>query len=118
MAEQIAQIILIGSLGGMIYMFLIKMPSVAKLPADSLIGNRLTFSALGKGLKNIPLFKDVSFYNILKKILLKIKILALKAENQTSSLLEKLHQKSQAAEKTKTKSDNYWKEIRKAKDGK
>jgi len=117
MAEQIAQVILIASLGGLFYMFLIKMPKVAKLPADSLIGKQLVIAELEKGLKSIPVFKDISFYSILKKILLKIKIMALKAENQSNSWLESLHQRSQRAEK-KTHNDNYWKEIRKAKDRK
>jgi hypothetical protein len=69
-----------------------------------------------KKIKNLIPFKGLSLEIFLQKILSKIRILTLKTDNKTSTLLQKLREKSQ--KKKFNENDNYWQEIKKSTKGK
>jgi len=70
------------------------------------------FLILEKRIKGHKFFKNFSYEMFLQKILSKIRILTLKTDSKTSSLLQELRQKSQ--EKKDLECDDYWEEIQKS----
>ena len=111
MTELIAIIILVFSLLGMGVIILRKIPILVTLPEvvpkkkkESLI------SRLKKEIKKINPFRNFSYEIFLQKILSKIRILSLKAENRTFNWLQKLREKS----KKEKENDDYWQEIKKS----
>lgn len=67
---------------------------------------------LKQKVKEIEFFKNFSYEIFLQKLLSKIRILTLKTENRTSTLLQKLREKQK--EKKIIEDDNYWEEIKKS----
>ena len=109
MIELVFLIILICSLTAVGIMALRKIPRLLELPEtvspfnwkDSLLK-----------IKNSTPLKKFSLEIFLQKILSKIRILTLKTDNKTSSLLQNLRARS--LKKKFGENDNYWKEIRKS----
>ena len=111
MTELIAIIILVFSLLGMGVIILRKIPILVTLPEvvpkkkkESLI------SRLKKEIKKINPFRNFSYEIFLQKILSKIRILSLKAENRTFNWLQKLREKS----KKEKENDDYWQKLKKS----
>ena len=95
-----------------------KMPALCKLPERDLGFNfrsSLT-DGIKWGMKRIPVIKNFSYELYLQKVLSRIRILTLKTESKTGHWLERLRQKN--FKKNQTNNDNYWDELRKAKDDK
>ncbi|MBI2625172.1 MAG: hypothetical protein HYW70_02475 [Candidatus Nealsonbacteria bacterium] len=118
MIELFFKFIFIGSLAGMGAILMRKMPFLVRLSPAKIPSSR-DFTKILKSLTakflNIPQLKDISLVNFLEKILLRLRIFTLKAENQTTTLIQKLKEKSQKEGASK---DSYWDELKKAKDGK
>ena len=104
------------SLLGMLAILFRKIPALVSLPADPLFTRESLFPELKNRAQALPVVGDFSFVGFLQKILLKLRILILKAENQTTSWQGKLRKESQ--DDSEKENDNYWEELRKAKDGK
>ncbi len=120
MVELIALIIFIGSVSGIAVIIFRKIPVLVTLPALEEKQESLFLKAKEK-FATINPFQEFTFKNFLQKMLLRVRILALKIENKVSNSLEKLRQK----ERVKNDSpfihrdrDNYWQEIKKIKNSK
>jgi hypothetical protein len=107
----IATIIFGGSLIGMGTILIRKIPTLLELPefVETQKIEDLILILKDKIKEKSPL-KDFSYESFLEKLLFKIKILTLKAENKTSSLLQKLREKEE--KKTIEREDNYWDQIK------
>lgn len=105
--------ILFSSLAGLFFIVFRKIPVLAGLPRTVEKPSRKPLLSLFKErIKSIPALKSFSFELFLQKIISKIRILFLKADNKTSNWLQRLRERHQ---KRKTeKSDNYWEEIKKS----
>ena len=113
MAEIILTILLFVGLGGILLIVLRKIPVLASLPEDALPGEPLA-ARLRRQVGNLP-GSDVFDYEVhLQKVLSRVRILTLRTEQKTGTWLEKLRQKSN---QKKNHKDNYWEELKKAKDG-
>jgi hypothetical protein len=110
MAVLIATTILIGSILGMIIILFRKIPVLLELPQYPPLPSIGWPKRILNKFKKLWLAKFSSFKKILEKTLLKVKILNLKIENKTTSLLQKLREKS----KKEKEEDNFWDEIKKA----
>lgn len=110
MAELIALVILILSFLGMIQIISRKIPLLAALPEASVKEESL-FLKLKKKIEEINPLKNFSYEIFLQKILMKIRILILKVENQTFNWLIKLREKIQT--KKIIEKDSYWEKIKK-----
>lgn len=117
MTELIAQIVFVGSLFGITVILLRKAPVLASLPAEAVVPEISPFISAGNKIKNFPLWKDFSINSSLQKLLLKFRILALKVENQISHWLEMLREKDKKQKANESAEDNYWEELRRAKNG-
>jgi hypothetical protein len=110
MAELIAIIILVCSLIGMGVIVFRKIPILLTLPED-LPQKESFISKLKERLKKLNPFRNFSYEIFLQKVLTKIRILSLKADNKTFNWLQKLREKYK---KTKIEEkDNYWEEVKK-----
>lgn len=110
MLELIALIILIFSLVGMGIILFRKIPLLLELPET--LPSQFSWRNLLLKIKNSTILKGFSIETLLQKILSKIRILTLKTDSKTSSLLQKLRERSQ--KKKFSENDNYWKEIKKS----
>lgn len=109
MAEIIAILILTFSFSGMAFIVWRNLPKTSfDFQEESYL------SIWKKRLKFINPFKNFSFEIFLQKIIFSIRILSLKIDNLTFNWLKKLRQKYQ--ERKKKEKDNYWEEIKKAKE--
>lgn len=109
MMELIAFIVLSVSLAGLLVITFRKIPQLLQLQeTGSLV---LDWKKLPGQAKRLPLIKNFSFDLLLQKILSKVRILTLKTEHRTSSLLQKLREDSKR--KKFGENDNYWEEIKK-----
>lgn len=115
MAELIATIILISSLFGIGVILIRKIPALLALEPLEIekipLITRLKIKA-----REVNPFKAFSFEEFLHKFLLRLRILFLKAENQTTHWAEKLKQRVKEKERLK-ETNNYWEELKKAKEG-
>ena len=109
MIELIALIILMSSLIGMGTILFKKIPLLLELPET--LPSQFSWRAIFSKAKKIIPPKGFSSEVFLQKILSKIRILTLKTDNKTFSLLQRLREKSQ--KKKFGENDNYWQEIRK-----
>jgi len=113
MVTFIAIIVLISSLLGAGLMMSEKMPLLLDLPetAQETSGSNfiLTFR---ERIKTQGFVENFSYDMFLQKLLSRVKTLALKTENKTSHLLQKLREKSK--QKKVAEEDNYWEEIKKS----
>ena len=116
MANLIAIIILTGSLLGMSVILFKKIPILAGLPEISPETREPIVLKIKDAIKNLPGIRNFSYTILLQKILSKIRILTLKTENQTGNWLEKLRRKSN--QKNNFSNEEYWEELKKAKNGK
>jgi len=110
MLELIATIILVFSFLGIGTIVFRKIPVLLTLPEISTERESL-ISKLREKIKKFNPFRNFSYEIFLQKILTKIRILSLKADNKTFNWLQKLREKYQK-KKIKEK-DNYWEEIKK-----
>jgi hypothetical protein len=108
--------ILISSFLGMGVVVLRKIPVLTKLPETGQIPGRSLVKRIGGAVKTLPGLKSLPYELYLQKILSKIRVLTMKTENKTANLLEKLRQR--ANQKNHFENDDYWEELKKAKDGK
>ena len=111
MAELIATIILFGGLVGMGVILFRKIPVLAQLPeVPTSFGFKIKIQRIAEKIKNSKYFKTPLFEILLQKVLSKVRILTLKIENKTGSLLQKLREKSQK----KKENDQYWRKLKKS----
>lgn len=115
MVELIITIILIGSFLGVAVILFRKMPVLVKLPETSGAIREYLIARAKKGVESLPVLKDFSYELFLQKTLSKVRVLTLKTEHKTGNWLETLRQKNN---QKANKNDNYWKELKKAKNGK
>ena len=108
--EIAAQIILVCSLIGMGVIIFRKVPVLTELP--EIPTTRINWLKLKEKIKILNPFKSFSYEIFLQKILSKIRILSLRAENKTFGWLQKLRERS--LRKKIEENDNYWKEIKKS----
>ncbi len=107
----IAIIVLSFSLIGMGVILFRKVPVLTELPEVSGgFGFKIKFLQIKEKIRNSKYFKLLSFEVLLQKVLSKIRILSLKAENKISIWLQKLREKSQK----KKENDKYWQELKKS----
>jgi len=113
MGEIIALVILLGSLGGIALILLRKIPTLLKLSADqdseATLGGTVgkwkdKWTSSGR-------LQHLSSEAILQKVLLKTRIFALKLEQTSTNLLERLRKRSQ--EKKNQFSPDYWQQFKK-----
>lgn len=105
----IAIFIWISSFFGLIVIIFRKIPVLVTLPELEPKKERENLiSRLKRSIKKINPFKSFSYEIFLQKILSKIRILSLKAENRTFNWLQKLREKS------KKKYDDYWEKLKKS----
>lgn len=107
----IATIILGISFLGIIWILFRKIPVLLSLPVAP--AKESFFFKRFQKIKKINPFKNFSYEIFLQKILSKIRILSLRAENKTSGWLQKLRQKSQNKKEKENNNDNYWEELKK-----
>lgn len=111
MAELVATIILFFSTFGIGIILVRKVPVLAKLPEIPRgFDFKIKILQIKEKIKNSKYLKLPSFAILLQKVLSKIRILILKAENKTSFWLQKLREKS----KKKKENDKYWQELKKS----
>jgi len=111
MLELIATIVFLGSVFGIVFILLKKIPILAEMPSVVEGQKRESLVSRAKeGFKNLPLIRDIFSGILLQKTLSKIRVLTLKVESKTAAWLHKLRVKSQT-EKEKVK-DNYWTEVK------
>ena len=114
MVELISFIVLLLSLAGMAVILWRKMPVLSKLPEPTGDLRKFLAEKIKEGTKKIPMVKDFSYELYLQKMLSRIRVLTMKTENKTGSWLERLRQKKN--QKDRTNNDNYWDNLKKAKD--
>ena len=113
----IAIIVLLGSLLGMGIILYRKMPIFAELSKETAEEKENLFPRLNLDIiKRFFPVKSFSLEGFLHKILSKIRVLALKIENKTATLLEKLRTKKR--EEKEGAVDNFWAELKNSKDAK
>ena len=123
--EIISLSIFLGSSTALFILFLRKVPLLASLPKTTPIFAKRTnilptllFKAKKK-FQTLPWLKNFSFGIFLQRILSKVRILALKAENKIGSWLESLRKRSNgnhASSKSTLPQDNYWDNFENKKD--
>lgn len=114
MPELIATIFLLSGFIGMGIIIVRKISILKELPEiiEEPLANNFWLK-LKEKIKNTPCLKSFSFEVYLQKMLSKIRVLFLKADNKTFNWLQKLKKRSQKV-KIKEKDDSYWKEIKKS----
>jgi len=110
--ELIATVIFLGSIFGMGVILFRKIPVLAKLTLEITEEKEGIFSRLKGEIKNLFSLKSSSPEIFLQRILSKIRILALKTENKTSTILERL--RTRKMEEKENENDNYWEELKKS----
>jgi len=132
MIETIAIIILICSLSGAGLIVWRKIPLLVKLPETSSEEDKSFSLELKQKTEESSPLKNFSYEILLQKFISKIRVLTLKTDNQTSSWLRKLRERSkkkpfssqsvdwqnQKTKKKKLGEDNYWEEIKKIREEK
>ena len=108
-----ALIVLIVSFIGMFLIIFRKIPVLLRLPEAIQEPPKDNFLLkLKEKIKNTPTFQSFSTGVFLQKILSKIRILSLKADNKTFIWLQRLREKAQ--KKKAKENNNYWEEIKKS----
>ena len=116
LAELIFLSILVFSFLGISVILFRKIPALVSLPETSQGTGQPLVKKIRETVKNIPGLKSVPYELYLQKILSKVRVLTMKTENKTGNWLEKLRKR--ANQKNHFDSDDYWEELRKAKNGK
>ena len=105
------------SLLGISFILLRKMPVLLKLSEIDFLKWSIVSElkkGVRKGVRKIPGSKRFDYELYLQKMLSKIQVLTLKTEQKTGSCLELLRKRRNG----QTHNDEYWEELKKAKDGK
>ena len=111
MITLIATLILICSILGMGIILFRKISALVKLPEVSgAFGIKIKFIQIRNKIKISKYFKLPSFEIFLQRVLSKIRILSLKAENKVSIWLQRLREKS----RKKEENDQYWQKLKKS----
>jgi hypothetical protein len=113
MAEVILSILLFIGLAGTVLVIMRKVSVLSELPDDYVPGDPLVVR-LKRQVGNLPGSEALDYEVHLQKVLSKVRVLTMRTEQKTGSWLEKLRQKSN---RKKSRKDNYWEELKKAKDG-
>lgn len=110
-SETIALIIFSASSLGLGGMIVRKIPTLSALPETKERKDQEgLFSRIRGGIKEIFPLKSFSYEVFLQKILTKVRILSLRTDNKTSTLIQKLKENAQ---KKKIKEDgDYWEKIK------
>lgn len=123
--EIISLSIFLGSSIALVILFLKKTPLLVSLPKTTPIFAKkiniipVLLSKTRDKVRTMPLIKNFSFEIFLQRILSKIRILTLKAENKTGSWLESLRKKSNknsVSSRNALPKDNYWENLQNKKD--
>ena len=114
MLEFIALIIFIISFLSMIFLFVFKMPILKTLESakEEISFRRKTREQIKKALNTIyqaPMRIRWDIFS--QKALSKIRVLALKAENKSNSLLVRMRKQSRQREEQKLDNSDYWQEV-------
>jgi hypothetical protein len=112
--EIILAILSILSLLGFFFLILRKIPALSSLPENNQPEESITVK-IKRQMNHLPGSEALDYEVHLQKVLSKVRVLTLKTEQKTGTWLEKLRQKSN---QKKNGQDNYWEELKKAKDGK
>ena len=108
MANTIAIMTLVSSLGGIVYLIGRKVPLLLNVPLKT---DESLMSTLKNGVGDSKVFKWFSSPEIfLQAFLSKVRILALRLEQKANDLLVGLRKKSQ--EESKKFTEGYWKELK------
>lgn len=111
--EIIFSTLLFISLSGIGYILFKKIPALVELPEINLPKLSIV-SGVKKVVKKIPGSEKFDYELYLQKMLSKVRVLTIKTENKTGSWLEGLRKRRNG----QNHNDEYWKELKKAKDGK
>ena len=95
-----------------------RMPDLVGLPEPTGDFQKALIAKIKETSKRIPVLKDFSYELYLQKIFSKLRVLSMKTENKTGGWLERLRQKKNHENDKGNNSDQYWQELKKAKDGK
>lgn len=109
--EIILSFVLFASFIGIGTIFFRKIPLLVKLPEVESVRESLV-SKVRKGVAKLPGAKKFDYELYLQKMLSKVRVLTLKTENKTGNWLERLRQRRNGH------NNEYWEELKKAKDGK
>jgi hypothetical protein len=111
MAELIAIIVLFSGFIGIGIILFRKIPVLAQLPeVPTSFDFKIKIQKIAGKIKNSKYLKTPPFEILLQKVLSKVRILTLKIENKTGSLLQKLREKSEK----KKENDQYWRKLKKS----
>ena len=106
------------SLFGIVFILFRKIPSLIALPeADCPTRESILLKIkqeIKKDIKKIPGAEKFDYELYLQKMLSKVRVLTIKTENKTGSWLEGLRKRRNG----QNHNDEYWQELKKAKDGK
>jgi len=114
MLEFIALIIFIISFLSMIFLFVFKMPILKTLEStkEKISFRKKTREQIKKALNTIYQAPMRIHWDIFsQKALSKIRVLALKAENKSNSLLVRMRKESRQREEQKLDNSDYWQEV-------
>ncbi len=114
----ISIVILVLSLGCMAVILLRKIPILNKLPETTGDFPKFLLGGIKAGVKKIPVVKNFSYELYLQKVLSKFRVLTLRTESKTGNWLERLRQKTNKNNHIDEKKNEYWDELKKAKNGK
>jgi hypothetical protein len=118
MVEIISIVILALSLAGLVVVLWKKLPALAKLPEPEINFQELVAQELKEGIKKIPVVKKFSYELYLQKLLSKVRVLTMKTENKTGNWLEILRKRTNKNNSVDEGKNQYWDELKKAKNGK
>lgn len=118
MVEIISIVVLALSLGGLLFILWKKMPALTKLPEPEIDFQKFFAKELKQSLGKIPVIKKFSYEIYLQKLLSKVRVLTLKTESKTGNWLETLRRKANQNNHVDEKRNDYWNELKKAKNGK
>ena len=109
--------ILLVSLAGIAFILFNKIPILLKMPESNFKRDKMISSIkenVKRGIRKIPGAKKFDYELYLQKALSKVRVLTLKTESKTGNWLEKLRKRRNGH----NHNDDYWEELKKAKDGK
>ena len=105
--------VLSASFIGTVVILVRKIPVLVSLP-ETEIARESLLSKIKKGVIGLPGAQKFDYELYLQKMLSKVRVLTLKTESKTGSWLERLRRRRNGHDHN----DDYWEELKKAKDGK
>ena len=116
MIELIFSIILVLSLISLGVILFRRIPDLVKVEEPQEAIQNVVLLKIKERAKSFPGIKNFSYELYLQKILSRVRVLTLKTDSKTSGWLERLRKKQD--QNNGNNNDNYWEELKKAKDGK